>query len=427
MRIDRLTVRNFRRFAEQEFRFHPRFNLVVGENGAGKTSVLDAVSVAVGSWMLGVRGYDSRSIEPEEVRVVRQRHGEVSTFERQYPVEVEVQEGLVLEQRLAWARTLQTADGKTTRVRAKAVKRLAEMADTQVRTGQPVALPLISHYGAGRLWVPARDMQGGLDRAEPVQPSRLDGYRFSLDPRINFADLFRWLRQEKYVALQEGVERRQFTVVKEAILGCLEGGRWLDYDVKEEKLLAEVEGQGILPYHLLSDGQRNMVALAADIAFKAAQLNPQLGDRILQETAGVVLIDEIDLHLHPRWQRHVVADLKHTFPRIQFFASTHSPQVLGETPRDQVVLLRETGPAQPSVAYGADSNWLLENEMGGQSRNRVASALIGEVEAALDQPDLREARAKLISLRALLGGDDGEIVRLESSIHHLEDLARAHD
>lgn len=426
MRIDELTVRNFRRFAEQPFRFHPNFNLVVGENGAGKSTVLDGVSIAIGSWMLGIRGYDSRSIEPDEIRVVRQQHGEVVTFERQFPVEVEA-DGFVLQQHVKWTRTLESADGRTTRVKAGEVKRLAEMAEMQVRTGQTVSLPLISHYGAGRLWVPAKDMKGGQDAGEPTQPSRLDGYRFSLDPRINFADLFRWLRQEKYVALQEGAERQHFTVVKKAILGCLEGGRWTDYDVKEETLLVEVEGRGILPYHLLSDGQRNMVALAADIGFKAAQLNPQHGDRVLQETSGVVLIDELDLHLHPRWQRHVVCDLKRTFPKIQFFASTHSPQVVGETPRDEVIVLREAGPTQPSVAYGADSNWLLEFEMGAQARNAQAADLIRLVEEALDEPHLAQARAKLNELRKLLGGDDGETVRLESTIHHLEDLARADD
>jgi predicted ATP-binding protein involved in virulence len=71
----------------------------------------------------------------------------------------------------------------------------------------------------------------------------------------------------------------------------------------------------------------------ADIAFKASQLNPHLEDRILDETPGVVLVDELDGHLHPRWQRHVVADLIKTFPAIQFFATTHSPQIVGETDR----------------------------------------------------------------------------------------------
>ena len=87
-----------------------------------------------------------------------------------------------------------------------------------------------------------------------------------------------------------------------------------------------------LPFSFLSDGYRNMVAMVADIAVRCATLNPQLKEKSSQETPGVVLIDEIDLHLHPRWQRRVVNDLLRTFPRIQFFGTTHSPFVIQSLP-----------------------------------------------------------------------------------------------
>jgi|688.fasta_scaffold256746_2 predicted ATP-binding protein involved in virulence len=423
MRIDRLVVSNFCRYQQQEFNFRPQFNLIVGENGAGKTTLLNAVAIAAGSWFLGMRGYDSRSIWPDEARVVRRELEGVPTFEHQYPVRVSAW-GEVQGRTIEWSRVLEGEGGRTTRVRAGKMKSAAEHAHIGVLIGDPVILPVIAHYGAGRLWVSPKDMRGG-DKPAASQPSRLEGYHFSLDPRINFPDLFRWLRKEKYVALEQGSEREQFRVVKAAMLGCLEGGQWLDYSVKEQALIVEVKDRGQLPFHLLSDGQRNMLALAADIAFKAAQLNPGLGAQVLEQTSGVVLIDELDLHLHPRWQRHVVADLKRTFPQMQFFGTTHSPQIVGETPREEVIILRENGVGHPSVAYGADSNWILEFVMGAQTRAPEIKAIITAADDALERGELETAREKLAELRHALAGDDGEVARIESSIETLEALARA--
>ena len=175
-----------------------------------------------------------------------------------------------------------------------------------------------------------------------------------------------------------------------------------------------------------------MLAVAADIAIKAETLNPQLGEDMVKKTPGIVMIDELDVHLHPSWQRRVVKDLQNAFPSLQFICTTHSPQVIGETPRDKVQKVTRAMEGQgftevAGVALGADSNWLLEFEMGAKPRNERSAALVHEIEEALDSPDLTRAREKLTELRSFLRGDDGETVRLESTIHHLEALAREND
>ncbi|EMY78010.1 AAA domain protein [Leptospira weilii serovar Ranarum str. ICFT] len=379
MQIDSLKIENFRRFANQNFSFNNRFNLIVGENGAGKTSLLDAIAVATGSWFLGIQGYDSRSIKQDEVRVLRNEFEGVITYEGQYPVSIKA-EGIIQSSKVEWTRTLNGPGGRTTRTGAQSAKDISEQTAQAVSQGEPCLLPLIAHYGAGRLWVQPRDMNDFYNQKQ-THNSRLDGYLYSLDPRINFSDLFQWIRKEKYISLQDGKERKQYVAVKNAILSCLDHGKSIDYSVKEEDIMVEIDPQGILPFRLLSDGQRNMIALAADIGFKAAQLNPQLGENVLQETPGIVLIDEIDLLLHPKWQRHVINDLKKTFPKIQFFASTHSPQIIGETPIEEVILLTENGPVHPSIAYGADSkgNWPKPSES-----NLFISPTDGNCETAFD-------------------------------------------
>ncbi len=118
---------------------------------------------------------------------------------------------------------------------------------------------------------------------------------------------------------------------RRAILSCVPGASRLEFDLLRDDLMLRFAERS-LPFSYLSDGYRNMLAMAADIAVRCVTLNPHLKGKSSAKTPGVVLIDEIDLHLHPRWQRRVVDDLLRTFPKIQFFGTTHSPFVIQSLP-----------------------------------------------------------------------------------------------
>ncbi len=337
MRIDRLTVENFKGFEHREFSFHPQMNLLVGVNGTGKTSVLDAVAVAMGSWFLGMRGCTTRHIRTHEVRLkailaenggANGRQAWQVNWEYQYPCAVEAS-GEVLGRTLRWRRSLNTPGGRTTYVDAGDIKAVATETDSDVRGGREVILPLLSYYGTSRLWDVPRD-QSQVKSEKPLirkeTRSRLDGYRNSVDPRMSVAELARWIAQQSWISYQEGGDvSPAYAAVREAILGCVEEARDLYFDPRRSEVIVEIGAQGKQPFNNLSDGQRTLLALAGDVAQKAATLNPALADRVLAETPGVVVIDELDLHLHPIWQRRVIEDLRRTFPKIQFFATTHSP------------------------------------------------------------------------------------------------------
>lgn len=157
------------------------------------------------------------------------------------------------------------------------------------------------------------------------KPSRLDGYKHSVDPRIALKELVAWFARQEWEAFQLGKEPVMLKVVRKAVVGCIENAEHLRYDPKREELVLTLKGKEPQPFNLLSDGQRCVLAVVADIAQKAARLNPQFGEAVLRETDGVVLIDELDLHLHPKWQRSLIEDLRRTFPKIQFICTTHSP------------------------------------------------------------------------------------------------------
>lgn len=437
MRIDKLTVTGFRCFERAEFAFQPQFNLIVGENGSGKTSLLEALSVAAGAWLLGIRGYDSRNIGEDDVRMVPIQSGQEVTFEEAELTAVKAQEGKPDTRHLLngkrydpiWTRSRRGKAGRTTRVYAKYMTAHSEMTAAQVRKGQDVLLPLISYYGTGRLWNFPRELRPELKSpARKNGQSRFEGYRNSVDGRCTPVEFAKWLQRQAWIEFQEKQETEVSIAVRKAVISCLDGGRRIWFSAKHGQVLVDIEGHGILPFENLSDGQRNIVAMIGDIAIKMATLNPHLGGAALTETPGIVLIDELDLHLHPRWQRRVVGDLKRTFPKIQFFCTTHSPQIIGEVPRQEIMLVTPEGGGEVPVGLGADSNWILKHVMGSQERNEEAQKLIDAVDDALDEGEMIEAEQNLASLRELVGTEDeGEVARLESSIRNLERLADEED
>lgn len=356
MRIDRLTATNFKGFARCEYAFHPEVNLLVGVNGTGKTSLLDALSVAIGGWFLGLRGYDTRHIRQHEVRLQANqatpkngtsRRAASVNWETQYPCSVEAS-GLVMGKELTWTRTLTTPRGRTTYGGAREMKDLATRTEAAVRDGGDIVLPLLSYYGTGRLWdIPREQFQVKGEKliSRREKRSRLAGYRNSVDPRISVSDLTRWIAEQSWIEFQQAGEvTPAFSAVKCAILGCVERARDLYFDPRRGQVVLEIDGQGAQPFDNLSDGQRTVMAMAGDIAQKAATLNPSLGADALRETPGVVLIDELDLHLHPVWQRRVIEDLRTTFPRIQFFASTHSPFLIQSLRSGEELLMLDGEP-----------------------------------------------------------------------------------
>jgi len=328
MRVHRLFVENFRGFPHRELSFHPEFNLVVGENGSGKTSVLEALSIAAGSWFLGLRGHDTRHISPDDVRLQGFSSGDGVHWERQYPCAVEAN-GEVCGLELDWRRALNSPEGRTTYGDARNIKDLASRFDESVRRGETVSLPLISYYSTGRLWNVPREQARVRDSAKIKGKdalSRLDAYRNSVDPRLSVSDLVSWIARQSWMTFQQqGRRSPAFNVAREALIRNVQGAKDVYFDAEIGEVVVAFDGGERHPFNNLSDGQRCMLALVGDIARKAATLNPHLGEHALSKTRGIVMIDELDLHLHPRWQRHVIEDLRATFPGLQFVCTTHSP------------------------------------------------------------------------------------------------------
>ena len=207
------------------------------------------------------------------------------------------------------------------------------------------------------------------------------------------------------------------------------------YDLDKQELVISINKMA-QPFSNLSDGQRTMAATVADMAIRAVTLNSYLLGNgsggghadpgvILKETPGVVLIDELDVHLHPLWQRSVVKDLTRTFPKVQFICSTHSAQVTGEVEGKSLrIYNRATKKWEtPNQSYGMDSNWILQVLMHGNKMDTEVEKAVKEIQQLASSRDFAGARRILATLRERVGNNE-EIQFAASTIDRIELLGK---
>jgi predicted ATP-binding protein involved in virulence len=159
--------------------------------------------------------------------------------------------------------------------------------------------------------------------------------------------------------------------------------------------------------------------LILDIAKRLAQANPWLDDPLTSAQA-VILIDEIDLHLHPQWQRKIVRNLETTFPSCQFIATTHSPQVIGEVPHEKIQLIEDGEVYRPGRSFGIDSNRVLEELMNAKSRNEDVQSTISRIATLIADKKFDESRSVIEELSHKIGGSDAEITRARTLLDFME-------
>ena len=356
MRIDKLIVENFKSFVKEEFNLNPSFTVFIGDNATGKTSVLNALSVSLGSFLLGIEGVASRPINPQEVRVKTingqpkpQKPSKIRAHWNLTDEDRSVWEYKESEKNVVWSRAIEKI--QTNSKYARPVSILAARLLKKSRTESGVIFPLLAYYGTGRLWA-SHEKLSYQKQEEGVKMA----YTNALSAKASPKEFLEWFKtQENSITkFQRPLEISHFNAMKTAIMSLIPEGRWQEmaFDHKANDLTGRFKNDDgeweTLNFSQLSDGFRCMIAMAGDMIFRGIQLNPHLGELVVHDTPGVVLVDELDMHLHPNWQRRVVADLKRVFPKIQFVATTHSPFVVQSLKGDEVWNLDRTMEGNPS-------------------------------------------------------------------------------
>lgn len=435
MKIDSIQIANFRGIEHLDLKFDPHFTLLVGDNGSGKTSILSAVAVALGIWhQSGILGdIQWRSVMPDDVReVLGKDENGVRQFEGSGEVQIRATGFLGDPQTVpqkSWTRRKRERNGRTIDDLDYTTELSAVIA---LRDAQKGALPLLAYYGAGRAWIPSNEREIA-DLDGDTKARRLDGYYDCLNERIRIKDILKWFILQAAARDEKGQFKASFEAVRLALKQGIPGVDEIYWDTSKSEVVVIIFGVA-RPFSTLSDGQRTMAATIVDMAIRAATLNAHLlGDgnghlhpeKVLTETPGVVLIDELDLHLHPRWQRRVVEDLRRTFPKVQFICTSHSPQVIGETKAESLRLFdsEKRKWETPNQSFGMNSNWILETLMGASELNPEVAIAIKEVVEMAIRGELEQAKQGISDLKQRVGNSE-EIQYAASTIERVQLLGQ---
>ncbi|MDQ7075003.1 MAG: AAA family ATPase [Gammaproteobacteria bacterium] len=331
MKINHLQIQNFKGFENKEFHFDSNMNVLIGDNGSGKSSVLDAVAFVLGTFFLGVDGATPRALKEHEKRRLMVA---ANSLEIQLPFKISVNHTLNGKS-YQWHRSTDKAIGGASSYKnARPLIDIAKQMTAAVRAGTPINLPLIAYYGTARL---AREQH--QKPAYKKQGSRLDGYYSALDSsslRRKFLEWFKTLEDDK---LKFNKNESLYNAFTNVITEMIPEWTKIHFSWSLDDLIGQLNNERWVSFNMLSDGYQNIIRLAADIAYRAITLNPHLGSQAITQTAGVVLVDEIDMHLHPSWQKRIIADLKRTFPNIQFIVTTHSPFIVQSLRTNELINL----------------------------------------------------------------------------------------
>ena len=402
MMVTGIKLTNVRSIRTAELHFHPGFNLVVGENGVGKSTLLDALAICVFEfervYNRSFRGAP-RPFRNEDIRAAA--------------------ESLELECSLVYARSsynfLMHRSRQQNEVRRRkgfigAQPPLAGSTSFENKSVQTQGRPLVVMYS------PTRAMRSVV--AERWPPRTTDGislaYEYALTDRaVRLGYFANWMK------VMQTFKAEALIAVEHAVSRFVPGYGRLHIGGPDNRTLLIHHHGSVLPVRYLSHGERSILAVVLDLTRRLGEANPGLKDPAA-EAGAVVLIDEIDLHLHPKWQREIVHKLPDTFPHCQFIATTHSPQVIGEVEHDRIQILTKDGAFSPSHSFGVDSSRVLEEIMESEPRNREVRELLSRASHLIDKERFREARELLGKLSERLGSDDPDVTGLGTLLDFVE-------
>jgi predicted ATP-binding protein involved in virulence len=399
MRLTNIHLKNFRCFENLNLDLDPNFNIIVGINGTGKTAILEALRIAIGSLFLDVDKYKDKIWSPGiDVGDVRLMH-----LEMQYPVKItataSISEHLapsnnMFHDEISWTRALETHGGRTTMYYAKDMKNISANLQDMVRNNIQKPIPLVAYYSTDRFKKEKKDT--GI----VAEGSRLRGYYNALDPLTNIKFFLGLFKTETLSSIQHGTESVQLAAVSSAIKNCIDDCKDVYHDIKRDELIIELKSiHDKMPFNSLSDGVRSTLAMVMEIAFRCCLLNPHFGEEAPKKTSGIVLIDEIDLHLHPSWQKKIITDLRRAFPNIQFIVSTHAPLVIGSLQTGKIFSISNQQVYDFPIQYGRDANAIL-NEMGTAEMDEQLKSELNKYILLIESGHGKEEEA--VNLRSVL-------------------------
>ena len=355
MRIDEIDIRNFRGFEDKTFRFHPHINVVVGNNTSGKTALLHAVQIALGAYL---RHLDLLSVANGQYRRNFSRTDLPTRYDYDKKQFIPINGTPSIHTRGIFTENIENIDGtspiqKETAIEwtrelnyntsdhgemKEMVKELARVRRIEGTNGYAI-MPLFLSFGTKRL----EEKKRSKPKNKGIEIAIEKAYKDALNEEVDLKSAFDWLFRlpndiKKGLAFQDSEQvfidtlKTAIPAVKDIIINRVTNQFEAQYQVTGLPL-------DYRTYETMSDGFKSTISIVAAIAYRCILLNGFLGVEAIRKTPGVVTIDEVDLFLHPRWQRHILQDFQRAFPNIQFIVTTHSPFIIQSVRNENLTVL----------------------------------------------------------------------------------------
>ncbi|MDV2993308.1 MAG: DNA replication and repair protein RecF [Chroococcidiopsis sp. SAG 2025] len=405
MRVKQLKMRSFRGIGDLTLDFDATEpTVLIGINGVGKSSVLDCLAILlshliqkyIGDW----NNRTKRFFKAQDIK---------NSISQDFKSEITI---LSESKELTWS---VVGNGFSF---SNNLEQLDSLTDTK--------LPLVIYYPVNRavldiaLELPQNYIFDFIDMLEQAVT----------EIKINFNTFFQWFRSCEDLENEERRDDHEYRnlhleAVRQAIYSLLPNFSNLRVRRSPLRMTVNKNGQELI-VNQLSDGEKCLLAMVGDIARRLAIANPSLPDPL--QGSGVVLIDEIELHLHPKWQREIIPALTRTFPNCQFIVTTHSPQVVSHVKPEGIYILEATDTGiiakHPESSYGRDSNRILEDLMGVPERPQEIKNRLRDLFRLIDEGNLDGARELQKDLVAEIGADEPDFASAEVLIRRREILGR---
>jgi predicted ATP-dependent endonuclease of OLD family len=239
---------------------------------------------------------------------------------------------------------------------------------------------------------------------------------------LRLLDIAHWIKVQEALGRESDKALKHLNSMRFAANRLLPSLSTLSTSTHPTLHLVVTKNRKILDVRMLSEGERSLLALALDLAMRLSLAYPELDDPV-RDGSAIVLIDELDLHLHPQWQRSVVEQLTKTFKKCQFIATTHSPQIVASVKPEQVILMTDNGIIKQERTLGMDTNWILRHLMETTERPLDSDRIVKGVEDYIHRNNFQKARA-MIAKAIKSGYDLPEWSILDARMARLEILSK---
>ncbi len=415
MLIKEVYIQNFKGFEKKNFSFNPKFNVAIGNNATGKSTLLHSIQVVLGGYLQCLDIPASRNYrrqfkdgeafvkwnELERGYLKNPDQTLISTLAKFSHVSYDT----------AWTRVM--LKNNTTSHNQRDAGDLMVVVDSLLRqkANAQIPMPIVASFGTERTVAQLRKGK----KAQSRRTQREKAFLAALSEKVDFDGVIEWMHN-----YDKDLEyKKEFPGTKNAVFNAINTAIPYLKDIEYNSYYQEFEANVVIDQHSvgktlhsnMSDGLKAMLNLVAELAFRCVILNGFKGLNAVVETEGVVLIDELDMHLHPNWQMHIVQDLKNAFPGLQFIVTSHSPFIVQSLKKEELIILEEQLDIE-SDPFRRSIEEISSTEMGVKNVPR-SHAFLEMEEVAANYYDLIE--------QGKTSKNDAQVAALRNQLNLLED------